>query len=435
MIKIKIAEEYQKLLLRNNIKKINSEDIWAYPAYPYLISKNYGWKIHLSAVLTNAIDIAKIFFEINKQYKFDFKIISSVSNFEKINMGYYGNSQVGKFITIYPPQDKVLQTLELLYYTYHNFVGLSVGSDFSYKLSSNVYYRFGTLLEDVDNIDKRDKKLKPFKDSQNIPDYYLKHFHQIPNNYLILKVLKQIGPSGVFLGLDTNTRKKVVIRYASKFYNLESSNIDENDRLLSTSSILNIPLIKKDQNYENIIDTFYVDNSVFIVTEYISGNTLEDMALSGKLNALSLTVKLNIFKQMAKSINKLNKLGITFRDISFNNVIITKNLQLKIIDFNYAISKKGLSNFAGRELTPSGTYGFYDPEVQLNSPDSDKYGLAQFLYFIIFPEAYISFISQINTDTTYSEIVTILNSVKDKPLPKNINELYLSLLRDNEAEI
>lgn len=263
----------------------------------------------------------------------------------------------------------------------------------------------------------------------------MKHFHQIPNNYLILKVLKQIGPSGVFLGLDTNTRKKVVIRYASKFYNLESSNIDENDRLLSTSSILNIPLIKKDQNYENIIDTFYVDNSVFIVTEYISGNTLEDMALSGKLNALSLTVKLNIFKQMAKSINKLNKLGITFRDISFNNVIITKNLQLKIIDFNYAISKKGLSNFAGRELTPSGTYGFYDPEVQLNSPDSDKYGLAQFLYFIIFPEAYISFISQINTDTTYSEIVTILNRVKDKPLPKNINELYLSLLRDNEAEI
>lgn len=158
------------------------------------------------------------------------------------------------------------------------------------------------------------------------------------------------------------------------------------------------------------------------------------MALSGELNTLSLTVKLDIFNQIAKSINKLNKLGITFRDISFSNVIITKNLQLKIIDFNYAISKKGLSNFAGRGLTPSGTYGFYDPEVQLNSPNSDKYGLAQFLYFIIFPDTYINFVSQINTDTTYSEIVTILNTVKDKPLPQNINKLYLSLLNDSKVK-
>ncbi|WP_446197541.1 class III lanthionine synthetase LanKC N-terminal domain-containing protein [Lactobacillus delbrueckii] len=76
-------------------------------------------------------------------------------------MDSVGNSQVGKFITIYPDQSAVTETLELLYYYFHDDVGIRVGSDISYKQGLNVYYRYGTLLDDVENIDKRDKKLKP----------------------------------------------------------------------------------------------------------------------------------------------------------------------------------------------------------------------------------------------------------------------------------
>lgn len=428
MKKSNLSKKYSIFLNINNIKKQSSQDIWAYPSYAHSIVADYGWKIHISAVVTNALEIAEKFLKLNKRYKLDFKIISSISNLEKLNMGYYGNSQVGKFITIYPPQDKVLNTLEILYYFFHNDIGIPVGSYFSYKLSSNVYYRFGTLLLDSRNIDKRDKQLKPFKDAETIPDYTLRHLHQLPSNYLILKVLKKMGPTGVFLGLDISTRKKVIIRYATKLYNLELSGIDENDRLLSTSSILNMNEIKNNSHYENIIDTFYVDTSVFLVTEYIDGRTLDEMALDGELDKLSNSQKMHIFNQMYSSITNLNKLGIMFRDISFNNVIITQKLELKIIDFNYAVSQSGLPNFGGRKVNPAGTYGFYNPVIQMKYHNSDKYGLAKFLYFLFYPKAYVQFISQIDIDTSYSRITDILKSVTCVPLPKEVDILYHSLL-------
>ncbi|EFU78384.1 hypothetical protein [Lactobacillus iners] len=137
---------------------------------------------------------------------------------------------------------------------------------------------------------------------------------------------------------------------------------------------------------------------------------------------------MHIFNQMYSSITNLNKLGIMFRDVSFNNVIITQNLELKIIDFNYAVSQSGLPNFGGRKVNPAGTYGFYNPVIQMKYHNSDKYGLAKFLYFLFYPKAYVQFISQIDIDTSYSRITDILKSVTCVPLPKEVDILYHSLL-------
>ncbi|MGZ1293593.1 class III lanthionine synthetase LanKC N-terminal domain-containing protein [Lactobacillus delbrueckii subsp. bulgaricus] len=91
--------------------------------------------------------------------------------------------QVGKFITIYPDQSAVTETLELLYYYFHNDVGIRVGSDISYKQGLNVYYRYGTLLDDVENIDKRDKKLKPSSNVEKIYDYRLERYNSLPTRF------------------------------------------------------------------------------------------------------------------------------------------------------------------------------------------------------------------------------------------------------------
>lgn len=414
MKKLSLSKEYDLLLKQNNICRLNSSDIWAYPNFPHQIVNNYGWKIHISAVLTNAIDIAQRFFNLNRKKCWDFKIIASISELERLNLGYYGNSQVGKFITIYPKPQNVLETLEILHYYFHNEIGIAVGSDKSYKLNSNIYYRFGTLLSDIKNIDHRDKTLHPFKDAQKIPDYDLQHYHKLPSRYLILKVLKHLGPSGVFLGLDVKFMKKVIIRYACKYFNIESSNIDEADRLLSSSNILNTNEILKDSGFENIIDTFYLDNSVVIVTEFIEGESLDELAMSNKLSTLSLKERLNIFNQILFLINKLNKLEISFRDLSFSNVILSQDKQAKIIDFNYAISKSGISCFAKNSINPAGTYGFYNPYEQSIVEFPDRFSLAQFLYFLVYPDTYISFMKNIDIDTSYSEIVSYLKKAQKK---------------------
>ncbi len=237
MNKEDIAIQFELLLKEYSVARYE-DSIWAFPDYPHRIKSNYGWKIHISAILTNAIQIARKFLTLNQKYHFDFKIISSIPYLEQMNMGYFGNSQVGKFITIYPDQSAVTETLELLYYYFHDDVGIRVGSDTPYKQGLNVYYRYGTLLDDVENIDKRDKKLKPSSNVERIYDYRLERYNSLPTRYLILKAIKQKGPSGVLLALDLQTKVKVIIRYAEKYYNIESAGIDERDRLISASSLL-----------------------------------------------------------------------------------------------------------------------------------------------------------------------------------------------------
>ncbi|MBT8960944.1 protein kinase, partial [Lactobacillus delbrueckii subsp. bulgaricus] len=80
---------------------------------------------------------------------------------------------------------------------------------------------------------KRDKKLKPSSNVEKIYDYRLERYNSLPTRYLILKAIKQNGPSGVLLALDLQTKLKVIIRYADKYYNIESAGIDERDRLIS----------------------------------------------------------------------------------------------------------------------------------------------------------------------------------------------------------
>lgn len=433
MNKLNLAERYNYLLRSNNIKK-KQHDIWAYPNFINNIADNYGWKIHISAVLTNAIDLAKKFLNLNKTQKLDFKIISSISCLEKINMGYYGNSQVGKFITVYPDPSKVVETLEILYYTFHNDIGIQVGSDYSYKLSSCIYYRFGTLLRDVRQIDHRDKTLEPFGNAVVIPDYKLKHYHKLPNRYIILKVLKHLGPTGVFLGIDIQTKKKVVIRYASKFYNLETCNVDENDRLLSSSWLLNKKAVLADPGFETVLDTFYIDDSVFMITEYIDGNTLDELAFKNILTRFTQDEKVKIFNQLLYLINKLNDIGITFRDISFTNVLLTKNKDVKIIDFNYAISSDGISSFANCNLSSAGTYGFYDPEIQKSMKFSDRFSLAKFLYFLVYPKKYVNFMNQINIDKSYIEITNLLKEITNQSLPQKFCKAYKQLICGQKVE-
>lgn len=433
MSKLSLSEEYNLLLYNNNISQ-KIDTIWAYPNSTHNVIENYGWKIHISALLTNAVDLAKKFLNLNKTRKWDFKIVSSISYLEKINMGYYGNSQVGKFITVYPNPSDVVNILEILYYEFHNDVGIQVGSDYSYKLSSCIYYRFGTLLKDVKQIDNRDKTLKPFGNVVNIPDYTLKHYHKLPSRYLVLKRLKQLGPTGVFLGLDIQIKKKIVIRYSSKFYNLELCNVDENDRLLSSSWLLNKKDILFEPGFETILDTFYVDNSVFMVTEYIEGKTFDELASKNILTQFTRNEKIEIFNQLLYLVNKLNDMEITFRDLSFSNILLTKSNKIKLIDFNYAVSDSGLSSFAGVSLTPAGTYGFYDPEIQESMKFSDRYSLAKFLYFLIYPEKYIEFINQIDVNKSYFEIKSILKKVTVQKLPSGYYEIYNKLVNGERVE-
>ncbi|WP_446197555.1 protein kinase domain-containing protein, partial [Lactobacillus delbrueckii] len=278
------------------------------------------------------------------------------------------------------------------------------------------------------------EKLKPSSNVEKIYDYRLERYNSLPTRYLILKAIKQNGPSGVLLALDLQTKLKVIIRYADKYYNIESAGIDERDRLISASSLLEKDFVRNSSFFETVVDSFYVNDAFFVVTEYASGYNLDELAKNGQLGLYSLSERLEIFRNVLIGIYVLNDNLIIFRDLSFSNVILCPNHTIKIIDFGYAISLSGLSSFAGLTLNSAGTYGFFDPEMTIGKKQLDLYSLGKFLYYIVFPQSYLNYTSKINSDSTYWQIKEYVSDSEQYQLPERIAELYRLLIKGEKIQ-
>jgi len=109
-------------------------------------------------------------------------------------------------------------------------------------------------------------------------------------------------------------------------------------------------------------DIFKCKKNYFIVAEGISGLTFKNWIDKNKSNDNYEEYLKRIFKQIALAVKQLEKEGLHHIDLHTNNIIVTYNLEIKIIDFEVLWdSKKGNSiklkniNFLGdfyEEPTP-----------------------------------------------------------------------------------
>lgn len=90
-------------------------------------------------------------------------------------------------------------------------------------------------------------------------------------------------------------------------------------------------------NHENIIKVFDIEQrfkTVFIIMEYLQGESLKDMLVHLKKIAPSLAV--NFILQICSGLSYAHRRRIIHRDINPSNIIIQRNDRLKILDFGLA---------------------------------------------------------------------------------------------------
>ena len=135
-------------------------------------------------------------------------------------------------------------------------------------------------------------------------------------------------------------------------------------------------------NIVHIYDCFQANNTVYIVMEYLDGETLKE-----KLNRegnMPVQEAFDIVMKVIAAMKKVHKEGIIHRDIAPDNIFVLKNGDIKVIDFGaarYATTKhsKSLSVI----IKPG-----YAPEEQYRSrgdqgPHTDVYALAATFYKMI----------------------------------------------------
>ena len=344
------------------------DDIWAYNKF----SKNYelprkGFKIHISSTLCNYKTIFSKVIPYLLSNKVKFKIVKNIQELINLNSGIYGYTQIGKTITIYPENKIQLNFLiEKLYKITKFETSINIYSDFRYKNSSVVFYRYG----DINNISITDKRIKrlPIRIKVPIEDYYIPRYENLPSKYIVLEILSLRGKSKVYKAIDKERGIIVIIKEGVYCGEYSYNGIDGFDRVYSEICILKKLALR--YNLPKIIEYFYINNNIVLVEEFLNGLTLYEFIRKNKIER-----KYKYFIKILEIIIKIHKKGYILCDISPNNIIV-KNDEVNIIDVESFILKSEMTELDSRVGTPGfWTDEYFDENKDLYSFLSLIYGL------------------------------------------------------------
>jgi tRNA A-37 threonylcarbamoyl transferase component Bud32 len=343
-----------------------------------------GIKIHVSATSVNYQDIINTFFDFIKSKHVHYKIISSYKDLIDINAGVYGYSQIGKIITIYPHKNEVLIYLELLSRMYKEFCSVDIPTDFSYKNSSVIYYRYGNILNKIESEYERSKKAR-HSQLKGIPDFNIKKHDVIPKKYVFIETITKKAKGGVYLALDLENKQKAIIKESTFLGDLDSAGTDSIDRIINEYEVL-----KKLSKYSflpKILDIFYVRKNLFIVESYFQCITMHEYAIDRKV---TVAEKIKYYNLLLCEVEKLHKRNIVHRDITLTNILVDfKSEKVYIIDFEFAVDLHKEEMLFQKYI--GGTQGYVNNRYKSINFSVDFYSLATCLYYLIQSDEYLEY--------------------------------------------
>jgi TolB-like protein/predicted Ser/Thr protein kinase len=256
----------------------------------------------------------------------------------------------------------------------------------------------------------------------------------IGETILHYKVLEKLGEGGmgvVYLAEDIKLERKVAIKFLPHYIAINSEERERFKIEAKAAAALNHPNIATIHAIEESED------QIFIVMEYIDGIELKDKIKSGPIPT---TESVNIAIQIAEGLEAAHKKGIVHRDIKSQNIMITNDGKVKIMDFGLAKIK------GGSQLTKIGstvgTAAYMSPE-QAKGEEVDQrtdiWALGVILYEMLtgklpfegdYEQAVIySILNELPKPITMqrTDVPETILKISDRLLQKNPDQRYSSM--------
>jgi serine/threonine protein kinase len=394
-----------------------------------------GWKVHVSATLSNDTSILKRVARIALTGKVPFKFAVDRNILSLISSKKWNRGSSGKFMTLYPMDLPGFEgLLEQLYEELREEEGPYILSDKRYKDCRVLYYRYGGIkqITRTSLIGKRTPILIS-PQGEEIPDNRTPYFAPPPwaadpfpteepeplestlndGRYLVKKAFAFSNSGGVYLAEDRTTGTDVVIKEARSHTLMDGWGNDA------------IKLLKKEHDVlqqladtgiaPKPLDSFYDWENFYLVEEFVDGLDVREIMLTRspllRLHPLLSDTQefyelyRKIFRSFAEAVAVLHERGIVFGDLSANNIKIDPiTYAVRLIDFEGAL-RPGLD-----QPTYLYTPGFRDVSVRKNNPtvQDDLYGLAAIMFYTIFP---IHALSSLRKDFYTAVLKTILDDI------------------------
>ena len=197
-----------------------------------------------------------------------------------------------------------------------------------------------------EDVNEHHKKLRTISSSpytinttikRNLNTHY--NSKKIENKISYYEIGKIIG-KGAYSVVKLCKNKITQEKFAMKIY--EKKNLK--DHIIKKCISKEIEILKK-LNHPNIVklyDVIYTDKNIFLIQELVDGKSLREfynLEIRNQKNISENKFKLLtiIFKQILLAFDYIHKKGIAHRDIKLENILLTKNNEIKIIDFGFGM--------------------------------------------------------------------------------------------------
>jgi beta-lactam-binding protein with PASTA domain/predicted Ser/Thr protein kinase len=229
----------------------------------------------------------------------------------------------------------------------------------------------------------------------------------LAGRYEIETLLGQGGMARVFRGTDSVLDRTVAIKVLSPQFADDDQFVARFRREAQAAAGLNHP------NIVGVYDTGDQGDVHFIVMEYVEGRTLRDVIRAdGPLHPERAA---EIGEAVARALSSAHQAGIVHRDIKPGNIMLTRDGEVKVMDFGIARTSTG--DTLTQTAAVLGTASYLSPEQAQGLPvdtRSDIYSLGCVLYEMLTGRA--PFIGD-------SPVAIAYMHVKEDPVPPSqLNE-------------
>lgn len=419
-------EEKNKLSVDDNIEIQLPEDWGTHISNPWTVIHrpsdlpplpHQGWKIHMSAIPKEAIDILHAASEICFEFCVSFKYLSSWSNYYRANMKYAPRGSSGKFITVYPEDDTVfLQLLEKFESTLAGFHGPYILSDARYGISPT-FFRYGAFHltkffnENGENLfgiytpegvlteDKRrpffslpefvtpPSKIEEIVKNRCSPDP--EKLKKILHPYEVEKSLHFSNGGGVYKARNSLTGERAVLKEARPWAAYTSEDSSAVDRLQNEYEQLQA--LQKYPFVPRVYDYLDTGEHIFLVEEYLGGVDLQSWIAT--LFPFSLDQKeiktyehkaLKLCRKIERIVDCVHRSGIALMDLQPKNLIIENDDSVRLIDLESA------NALDSSDTQVPGTPGFV-PEAHCTNQMRDLFALCNIAMYLFWPSTVSAF--------------------------------------------
>lgn len=193
-------------------------------------------------------------------------------------------------------------------------------------------------------------------------------------DYKITGIIGEGGMGKVYKGIHPTLKQEIILK------ELKIRDKETRERFLREAKVM---MSFRHENIVQVYDHFKGVNSTYIAMEYVKGMSLSQLIKINK--QIPPDMALFIFYQAALGLNHAHVKKVVHRDIKPQNILISENGDVKIIDFGIATQK---GNNAEKSLTSTGTVigtpAYMSPEQFSSTKEityqSDIYSLGVVLY-------------------------------------------------------